>query len=140
MEPSNGSWLDTPADPTTSVDGETRRAQPLYPDLESWVRQYFAPIIARKLDGKTLTWCPEWWRHAEVIARLRAIWEVWESARLEGSAAMSIWWRDHADPHLAVILNAENGPLSGCTNNQHQRILPELNTTPAPPGHWGLAV
>ena len=64
----------------------------------------------RNLSGNALTWCPERWRHAEAIARLEAPWRAWEHLRLDPALGMSVWLRDHADHHMAVLLGAD-GPL-----------------------------
>lgn len=109
--------------------------KPLFDDLEPWVTEYFAPIIARRLN-KAVTWCPEWWRHAEVIARLRALWEAWEAARLEGGAEMSAWWYVQVDAHLAVIMDGNSGPLSLCSPEEHKGLVAPLMTRPAPADWW----
>jgi hypothetical protein len=60
------------------------------------------------------TWCPEWWRHAEAISRLEALWRVCEHLRLDPATGMSVWFRDHADHHMAVLLDSE-GPFKRCS-------------------------
>lgn len=142
MASSDSGWLDdlTPADlepdPDAPGEGEQAPPKPLFDDLEPWVTEYFAPIITRRLT-KQLTWCPEWWKHAEVIARLRALWETWESARLAGGAEMSAWWYVHVDAHLAVIMDGETGPLSQCSpDGGHAGPPPTLPVIPAPADWW----
>lgn len=153
MASSDAGWLDDldPADlepdpdpaqtatRPTPTEGE-EPPPPLYDDVEPWVTNYFAPIITRRLN-KNLTWCPEWWRHAEVIARLRVLWETWESARLSGGAEMSAWWYLHVDTHLAVIMDGLSGPLSQCSPAEGHNGAPDaLPVTPAPAGWWAAEV
>jgi hypothetical protein len=47
---------------------------------------------------------------------------------------MSVWFRDHADPHMAVLLDAD-GPFKRCSPAKgHGRELDPLPTKPAPEG------
>ncbi|MCU1531289.1 MAG: hypothetical protein JWO49_860 [Arthrobacter sp.] len=54
-----------------------------------------------------------WWKHEEAISRLEALWRAWKFLRLDGSTGISVWWRDHADHHMGVLLSAD-GPFKGC--------------------------
>jgi hypothetical protein len=117
------------------------RARPVYAGVEAFVVGFLAPTIARKLvsGGRGLTWCPQWWMHAEAIARLMALWEAWEALRLDGGTAMGTWWRDHCGPQLGVLMNGEEGPLHLCKPDHHGGIPAPLKSAPAPPEWWGPA-
>ena len=54
---------------------------------------------------------PRWWMHPEAVARLDALWRTWEHFRNDGATGMSVWWRDHADHHMSVLLSSA-GPFS----------------------------
>ncbi|WP_224027160.1 DUF4913 domain-containing protein [Arthrobacter sp. NicSoilC5] len=69
--------------------------------MVSFVQEHLAPSYRRSLSGTDRTWCPSWWKHEEAISRLEALWRSWQFLRLDGSTGMSIWWRDHADHHIA---------------------------------------
>ncbi|NMM17173.1 MAG: DUF4913 domain-containing protein [Cellulomonas sp.] len=56
-------------------------------------------------------WCPQWWKDAEGTYRLEALWRAWEHVRLDPATGSSVWLRDHADPHMAVLLSSD-GPAS----------------------------
>jgi hypothetical protein len=118
-------------DPSTSALGDNRTA-PVYSDLESWVHEILAQVVRRRLGGH-LTWCPEWYRHAEAIMRLTAIWEEWERAVKAGM--MSHWWLDHCDPHMAVLMSRDNGPFMACTEKEHRPLSP-LPMAPRNPQLW----
>ncbi|MBA3807277.1 MAG: DUF4913 domain-containing protein [Solirubrobacterales bacterium] len=114
---------------------ETSAPALYYPDVETFMRELLAPTYRRSLSANSLTWCPEWWRHAEAIARLEALWRAWEHLRLDPATGMSVWYRDHADHHMAVLLNAD-GPFKGCSpekGHAQDRLAP-LDSTPAPNG------
>ena len=104
--------------PTGSAAGRTAA---VYSDLESWVHEILAQVVRRRLGGH-LTWCPEWYRHAEAIMRLMAMWEEWERAVDEGT--MSNWWLDHCDPHMAVLMSRDDGPFMACTEKEHRALGP----------------
>ncbi|SDZ48644.1 protein of unknown function [Herbiconiux ginsengi] len=56
-------------------------------------------------------WAAEWWRYPEAVSRLEALWRSWEHLRLDGATGSSIWWRDHLDPHMAVLMDVD-GPFA----------------------------
>jgi hypothetical protein len=116
----------SPADPAHG------QAAPVYSDLESWVHEILAQVVRRRLGGH-LTWCPEWYRHAEAIMRLMAMWEEWERAVEDGT--MSHWWLDHCDPHMAVLMSRDNGPFMACTEKEHRPLGP-LPLAPRNPQLW----
>ncbi len=125
--------------PPQAAAAKSPRPAPVYPNVEAFVVGFLAPTISRKLvaGGRGLTWCPQWWMHAEAIARLMALWEAWEALRLDGGTAMGTWWRDHCGPQLGVLMNGEEGPLHLCKPDQHGGIPASLKSTPTPPEWWG---
>lgn len=117
------------------VDGpDTEPAvEPAYDDLGAWVEQYLRIVIERRIaSGSTsgVRWCARWWSHPEALNRLYAAWRAWENLRADPNTGMSVWWRDHLDPHLAV-LTGEYGPMAGCTPDRHQPT-DRLPTLPIP--------
>ena len=124
--------------PTTAAGGDQAAGgeapfAPLYPALELWVVDCFAPMFPRPLSP-TVRWCAQWWDHAEAISRLEALWRTWEVARLDELRGVASWYRDHLDPQLAVLLSA-GGPFAQCTQDRHAPTQP-LATLPAPEGYW----
>ncbi len=114
------------------LDGEA--PQLYFPNVEVFVLEYLAPTYCRSLEGTQRVWCPQWWRHAEAINRLEALWRAWEHLRLDPATGMSVWWRDHADPHMAALL-APDGPFKGCgTERGHQPRSAPLPVSAAPVG------
>lgn len=105
--------------------GEVEAPSLYFPDVEVFVRELLSLSYLRSLDGRHRTWCPQWWRHAEAIARLEALWRAWEHLRLEPALGMSTWWRDHADPHMAALMDPD-GPFKGCSpeRGHHGRLGP----------------
>ncbi len=122
-------------DPSTTVEVvEPAAAELYYPTLEMFVTDYLLATYRRAVSATSSTWCPEWWRHAEAIVRLEALWRSWEHLRREPAVGISVWLRDHADHHMAVLLSSD-GPLKGCTPKQHsERPLAPLPSAPAPAG------
>ncbi|QFG22850.1 DUF4913 domain-containing protein [Actinomadura sp. WMMB 499] len=93
------------------------KPKPLYPNVMKWVTHHFTPMYRRTLGGE-FRWCAEWWRHDEAISRLTALWYAWEAMRLQGATGMALWYRDHLDHQLPVLLGAR-GPFYQCTENEH---------------------
>lgn len=129
-----------PLDDTTpatvdDVEGE-ETSQLRYADVEAWLVGWLAEAIERRI-GRSVAWCPEWFRHPEAVARLTALWHAWEQARSEAGRAMSQWWLDDADGHLAAITDRDNGPFRDCSVDQgHYGNFTPLPVTPAPTGWW----
>lgn len=115
--------------------GDDAAPEPAYRNVEAFVAGYLAHVVERRLaTGPTsgVNWCPRWWAHPEAISRLYALWRAWETLRVsDPQTGMSIWWRDHLDPHLAA-LTAEYGPFNRCNPTKHTEPRP-LPVEPAPP-------
>ena len=103
--------------------------EPAFPDVQMWVNEHFAPIFGRPLGGE-YRWCPCWWDHAEALERLEALWRSWEALRLDPVFGMALWYRDHLDHQLPVLLSSR-GPFGRCSADRHEspRALP---VEPAP--------
>jgi hypothetical protein len=56
---------------------------------------------------------------------LEALWRAWEYLRLDAHTGMSVWFRDHADHHMAVLLSAD-GAFKGCKPDRHGERLEAL--------------
>ena len=110
--------------------------QPVFPTVEAWVTEFLAPHI-RRPRSKTWRWCPQWWQHPEALSRLEALWRSWEALRLDGTTGMSVWWRDHLDPHLAALTDSTRSPFEPCSeHNGHVTEHHPLKVAPAPTGFW----
>ncbi len=55
-----------------------------------------------------------WWMHPEAVARLDALWRAWEHLGNDPATGMSVWWRDHADHHMGVLMSPD-GPFRKST-------------------------
>lgn len=82
-----------------------------YGSTNEFVRDYLRHVYKRRINGQNTFWSPRWWASAEATARLEALWRAWEHLRLDPATGPSVWWRDHADPHMSVLLSSA-GPFS----------------------------
>jgi hypothetical protein len=94
-------------------------------------------FLHRAPGNSRVRWCPQWWDHAEAIARLTLLWNTWEGARWE-PAAKPGWWLD-LDHHLPILTGLD-GPFRNCRHPEATRPgkhQPETapDNIPAPP-HW----
>ncbi len=135
-------WVPGPALDDDDLDSDDDQAQagkrPLYATLDAWVGEHLSPLIRRRFGG-SLTWCAQWWRHAEAVSRLTALWHEWERARAQGG--LSDWWLHHADPHLRVLMSRDDGPFMACKPPEgdqpgEHRPLPPLPVAPSDPALW----
>jgi len=93
--------------------------EPAYTDLDAWVGDWLLPTVERRVaEGSRggIYWCAQWWAHPEGLQRIYALWREWERARVE--EGMSVWWRDHLDPHLHALCG-ENGAFVQCSPSKH---------------------
>ena len=104
-----------------------------YLTLGEWVAEWLFPVYRRSILGHDRVWCPQWWRHAEAVARLEALWRAWEHLRQDPATGLSVWFRDHADHHMTVLLDAD-GPFKGCDGQHSEHPLDELPHDPPPEG------
>ncbi|MFI0466189.1 DUF4913 domain-containing protein [Saccharopolyspora sp. 5N102] len=106
------------------------KPQPVFRNVEEFVVYRFLPMYCRPLGD--YRWCAQWWKHSEAVSRFHALWHAWEVLRYEPGTGMAVWYRDHLDPHLEVLLSSK-GPFSACSPEHHQDPVP-LPSVPAPEG------
>ena len=88
-----------------------------YGSVDEFVREYLRNVYRRRIDGRHRCWAGEWWRYDEAVIRLEALWRAWEHLRQEPATGMSVWWRDHADHHMAVLMDPD-GPFAEATEGE----------------------
>ncbi|UGQ11391.1 DUF4913 domain-containing protein [Yinghuangia sp. ASG 101] len=103
--------------------------------VDEFVTDYLAQVVRRRLNRSVAVWCPSWWRHPEALVRLAALWRAFESLRLDNDFGISLWWLNHADPHLAALMDPERGPFAACDprNGHNDSALEPLPLVPPPP-------
>lgn len=113
--------------------GGDSEAPPLYySSLDKFVEEMICNVFHRQVGERaSRRWSAEWWRSAEAIIRLEALWRSWEHLRLDPATGMSTWLRDHADYHLGILMSPE-GPFAKSTNQA--KYGEPLPFTPPPPG------
>ncbi|WP_087508873.1 DUF4913 domain-containing protein [Cellulomonas iranensis] len=85
-----------------------------YGSVDEFVREYLRNVYRRRIDGWHRCWAGEWWRYEEAVIRLEALWRAWEHLRQDPATGMSVWWRDHADHHMAMLMDPD-GPFAEAT-------------------------
>jgi len=99
-----------------------------------WVEQHFATTFVRPLGGEW-RWCARWNEHPEACSRLEALWRTWEHHRTDPVTGIAIWYREHLDHHLPILLG-NRGPFASCTPTRHEppRSLPIAPAVVEQPG------
>ncbi|GGJ26140.1 DUF4913 domain-containing protein [Streptomyces brasiliensis] len=102
-----------------------RPAELFYPNVGEFVEDRFIYFVPRPTPRSGRVWCPEWYRHAEALARLDAVWRAWEALRWDPGLGMSNWWLHHADPHVRALTDPVTGPFARCVaGHQDHEPLP----------------
>lgn len=105
----------------------------VYETCEEFLHESLLPLYNRIIDAKNGKWCRQWFLHPEAVSRVEALWRAWEHLRLDGATGMSVWWKDHADAHMSVLLN-QKGPFHRCDIDRHRS--PELFPCDMAPPGW----
>jgi hypothetical protein len=110
--PSNG------AGPESEAAGEGVCYYGSLGEFASWLLE----VYRRSTRGQARVWCPQWWKHPEAVARMDALWRSFEQLRQDPGTGMSVFWRDHVDHHMSVLLDAD-GPFKGCEEHHSEHPL-----------------
>ncbi len=106
----------------------------VYQNVEEFVNVHLTEIYKRDVGPtSTYRWSAEWWRSAEAVSRLESLWRAWEALRLDPATGMSVWWRDHADHHMNVLMST-TGPFARSEPKAYGSKGDRLPCEPAPLG------
>ncbi|MFE0960529.1 DUF4913 domain-containing protein [Streptomyces fungicidicus] len=104
----------------------------VFTSLLEFVDDYIAQVMAFPDGGAPLAWCPTWWLHAEAVVRFSVMWRAFEYLKTDPALGLSVWWRDHADPHMRMLRDPATGPFAAC-QRAGSHIAPSPLPTAAPP-------
>ncbi|MDQ0867478.1 NADH:ubiquinone oxidoreductase subunit [Arthrobacter globiformis] len=93
-------------EPAATAREDQKPRELVYGSAEEFLHEQLLPTYVRDLDGRAARWCIESYFHPEAVSRIEALWRAWEHLRLDGATGISVWWRDHADHHMNVLLDA----------------------------------
>lgn len=99
--------------------GAEKEPELVYGSAKEFLHEQLLPTYVRSVTGKSAKWCIEWYYHPEAVSRVAALWRSWEHLRLDPATGMSVWWRDHADHHMGILLSPQ-GPFYNCDMNEHR--------------------
>lgn len=115
------------------VEGEGAGPDNYYPTVFAFVEEFLIKVCARPVrDQSSFRWCSQWYRHAEAVSRLTALWRAFEVLRLDPGVGPSTWWINHADPCMAALSDSA-GVFARCSADTHA-VHSALPHTP-PPAH-----
>ncbi|MFW0873008.1 DUF4913 domain-containing protein [Rhodococcoides corynebacterioides] len=108
-------------------------AETYFRSLDEFVDQWLFTVYRREVtDSSDRRWCSQWRRHGEAVARLDAMWHVFEALRTEPALGASVLWKDHLDVHMEQLMS-RTGPFEHCSvRDGHTDRLKPLPSAPAP--------
>lgn len=105
-------------------DDAERAPELYYGSVDEFVRNVVIEVYRRRVGPRAARrWSAQWWRCAEAVIRLEAMWRSWEHLRREPQTGMSTWMLNHGDPHMRVLMDPE-GPFAGSedTNGKNEPL------------------
>jgi hypothetical protein len=121
---------DSAGDVSLGPNNGTAASQP-EPEQECYYQSlgefagWLLDVYRRSTRGQARAFCPQWWKHPEAVARIDSLWRAFEQLRQDPGTGMSVFWRDHADHHMSVLLDAD-GPFKGCEDGHSEHPLGPL--------------
>jgi hypothetical protein len=85
----------------------------VYGSVDEFYREFLRWAYARPIDGTSLIWAADWYNYNEARIRIEALWRSWEFLRNDPATGISVWYRDHADHHMPVLMDPD-GPFASC--------------------------
>lgn len=109
------SMTDVDDDQAVDDTGESSPAEEpkelVFGSVNEFVREHLRHIYRRRIDGQPWIWVGDWWRYPEAEDVLDALWRAWEHLSLDGRTGKSVWWRDHARPHMEALMTKNTSPF-----------------------------
>jgi len=103
--------LDVDEAPTPATQAAGDVPQLVFGSVDEFFREKLRYYYARGVGPQGAhRWSARWWEVPEAVSRLDALWRAWEALRLEPTFGMSVWWRDHADHHMRILMDPD-GPF-----------------------------
>ncbi|WP_416447277.1 DUF4913 domain-containing protein [Leucobacter sp. HNU] len=101
-----------PAEPPAEKE-EAPQPELVFANAIAWFDGWCRHVYRRKLPGRGTSpnWREDWWRDPEARTRIDSIWRAWEKLRLDPATGMSVWFKDHGDYHMGVLMG-EGGPFA----------------------------
>lgn len=101
--------------------GETEESDLYYASLDEFVRGFLISGYARHINGHARVWAGRYWEYPEAMSRLGAMWRAWEFLRKDSATGLSVWYLNHADPHMRVLLD-KDGPFAGADHDNPENL------------------
>jgi hypothetical protein len=79
--------------------------------FEEWI---FATLqmCERPATERESSFCPEWWKHPEAVARFKSLYI--EYVKACSSNELSSWWIHHWDAHARTLFDPTTGVFRNC--------------------------
>lgn len=113
------------ADDVRDVNDLEESPELYYGSVDEFVRNVVIEVYRRRVGPRAARrWSAQWWRSAEAVMRLEAMWRSWEHLRREPHTGMSAWMLNHGDPHMRALMDPEGPFASSEDANAKNEPLP----------------
>jgi hypothetical protein len=127
--------IDLRAEEDAAAAAEEEAASPpklVYSNKFDFFDDYLCDVYRREVTtGTQKSWCLSWWKHAEAVIVVEALWRSWEKLRTDPGTGLSVWKKDHADHHMNVLFDP-NGTFAKCSVRNGHYLLAPLPSEPIP--------
>lgn len=123
--------------PATLGDTE-EQTTPKLPDSPQMkyasVYEFYDGVVKHLLRDRLIgprhqRWSAYWWNSPEALLRMDAIWRSYESLKDDPATGLSVWFKDHFDPHMNV-LTSDAGPFSDSRDSSKHGEYPAYEPPP----------
>jgi len=119
-------------DPAPAASNAALEPRLFFGSVDEFVRERLRYTYARRVGPQGPNrWSAKWWKSPEAISRLDALWRSWEALRLQPTFGMSVWWRDHADHHMRMLMSPKEFSQTPATPTPKANRFPTLPHQPA---------
>ncbi|WP_230594175.1 DUF4913 domain-containing protein [Rhodococcoides fascians] len=125
--------------PPPAAEKKSKPAETYFRTLDEFVDEWLFTVYRREVtDTNDRRWCSQWRRHSEAVARIDAMWHVFEVLRTDPGLGASVLWKDHLDVHMEHLMSP-TGPFEHCsvreghTDRMHRLPSESADTSAAIP-------
>lgn len=108
-----------------STPKETTSPELQFPTLEAFVEEFVAVVFDRTISPTQTCWCPQWWKHAEAVFDLIALWQSFEHMHVNDGPTWSARWLTLFAYPIMDRLTSPAGTFRACSPAKGHNTQPD---------------